>query len=59
MKRKESKTAEKLAEKAAEKVPKTKYHQCTSIAWDACGKYLFAGFTDGVIRVYELNSAEK
>lgn len=54
MKRKEARLIEQ-----EDKIPKIKYHQCTSITWDACGKYLFAGFTDGLIRVYELNAAEK
>ena len=30
-----------------------------SICWDATGKYLFGGFTDGIIRVYELKTPEK
>lgn len=29
------------------------YHGCLSLAWDATRTYLFAGFTDGVIRVYK------
>jgi len=29
------------------------YHACLSLAWDATRTYLFAGFTDGVIRVYK------
>jgi guanine nucleotide-binding protein subunit beta-2-like 1 protein len=29
------------------------YHSCLSLAWDSTRTYLFAGFTDGVIRVYK------
>jgi guanine nucleotide-binding protein subunit beta-2-like 1 protein len=29
------------------------FHGCLSLAWDATRTYLFAGFTDGVIRVYK------
>jgi guanine nucleotide-binding protein subunit beta-2-like 1 protein len=29
------------------------YHGCLSLAWDSTRTYLFAGFTDGVIRVYK------
>ena len=29
------------------------FHGCLSLAWDATKTYLFAGFTDGVIRVYK------
>ena len=56
MKRKEYKTDDKKATKEA---PPIKYHKCTSICWDAIGKYLFAGFTDSIIRVYELKTADK
>jgi guanine nucleotide-binding protein subunit beta-2-like 1 protein len=61
MKRKESVIVEKVNEKNAKvpKVPQIKYHKCTSLCWDAVGKYLFAGFTDGIIRVYTLNLADK
>jgi len=32
--------------------------QCTSLTWNALGKKLFAGFTDGLIRVYHINSGD-
>jgi guanine nucleotide-binding protein subunit beta-2-like 1 protein len=28
---------------------------CTSVAWSADGSVLYAGFTDGIIRVYGVN----
>lgn len=28
---------------------------CTSMSWNALGSKLFAGFTDGNIRVYKIN----
>ena len=29
------------------------YHSCLSLAWDSTKTYLFAGFSDGIIRVYK------
>lgn len=34
---------------------KPKSVPCTSLAWNALGKRLFAGFTDGLIRVWNVN----
>lgn len=31
---------------------KSKIPSCVSLAWNALGKTLFAGFSDGVIRVF-------
>jgi guanine nucleotide-binding protein subunit beta-2-like 1 protein len=31
---------------------------CLSLAWDANKEYLFAGFSDGLIRVYKFNKVE-
>jgi len=30
---------------------------CTSLTWNALGKKLFAGFSDGLIRVWHVNSS--
>jgi len=32
---------------------------CTSLAWNALGKRLFAGFTDGLIKVWNVNTDQK
>lgn len=37
-----------------EKAKKKTLPVCTSIAWNSTGKKLFAGFTDGLIRVYHV-----
>ncbi len=34
------------------------YHSCLSLAWDATRTYLFAGFSDGVIRVFKFGFEE-
>lgn len=49
----------KVEDKRVEKKVVIKHYQCMSITWDAVGKYLFAGFTDNVIRVYELRALDK
>jgi guanine nucleotide-binding protein subunit beta-2-like 1 protein len=33
-------------------------YACTSIAWSADGKKLFAGYTDNIIRVYDVNLSQ-
>jgi hypothetical protein len=30
--------------------------QCTSLAWNSLGQKLFAGFSDGLIRVYHFDT---
>lgn len=40
-------------EKGEKKKRETTYHQCTSVQWNSIGSRLFAGFTNGVIKVYE------
>jgi guanine nucleotide-binding protein subunit beta-2-like 1 protein len=35
---------------------RTKVVPCTSLAWNSVGKRLFAGFTDGLIRVWNVNT---
>jgi len=35
---------------------KKKNPMCTSLTWNALGKKLFAGFSDGLIRVYHVNT---
>ena len=37
------------------KVKPTKYHQVTSIAWNTLGSRLFVGYSNGDIKVYEIN----
>jgi guanine nucleotide-binding protein subunit beta-2-like 1 protein len=39
--------------KAEKKTKSKKYHQVTSIQWNATGTRLFVGFSNGVIRVYD------
>lgn len=34
-------------------------YPCTSLAWSADGRKLFAGFTDNIIRVYDVNIEDK
>ncbi len=34
----------------------SKYIQCTSIAWNSLGTILYAGFTDGDIRVWKITA---
>jgi len=41
-----------------ETASKGKNPQCTSLTWNALGKKLFAGFTDGVIRTFTFDSAQ-
>lgn len=38
--------------KAASEKKETKYSPSTSICWNSTGRKLFAGFTDGKIRVW-------
>lgn len=38
---------------------KKKAPSCTSLTWNALGKKLFAGFSDGIIRVYSVNTDQK
>jgi len=57
-------TSEKpIADLTAEPVKKDgkvrKQAQCTSLCWNALGKKLFAGFSDGVIRVWHVNTESK
>lgn len=39
-----------------DKGKKYKAPTCTSLTWNALGKKLFAGFSDGLIRVYHVNT---
>jgi len=39
--------------KTGKKIP-----QCTALCWNSLGKKLFAGFTDGLIRVYHVSTGE-
>jgi guanine nucleotide-binding protein subunit beta-2-like 1 protein len=48
-------TLEPIQEKS-EKVTKKSLPSCTSVAWNSSGKKLFAGFTDGLIRVYHVQT---
>lgn len=32
--------------------------QCLSLCWSACGQYLYAGYTDNVIRVWQVSGAQ-
>jgi guanine nucleotide-binding protein subunit beta-2-like 1 protein len=41
-----------LHDAAKKEGKKSKLPQCTSLAWNSLGKKLFAGFSDGVIRVW-------
>lgn len=38
---------------------KQKVPICTSLTWNALGKKLFCGFSDGLIRVYNVNTGDK
>jgi len=40
------------------KTGKKKVPQCTSLTWNALGKKLFAGFSDGIIRVWHIKTEE-
>jgi len=42
--------------KEGQKKKATKLPMCISLTWNSVGKRLFAGFTDGLIRVYETNN---
>jgi len=35
---------------------KTKMVPCSALAWNALGKRMFAGFTDGLIRVWNVST---
>ena len=38
---------------------KTEPPKCTSLAWSADGQTLFAGYTDNVIRVWQVSMAAR
>ena len=43
-----------LDEKQSKKIKVDKFHQVSSISWNTMGNRLFVGFTNGVIKVYEI-----
>lgn len=42
--------------KNTEKEKKPKSLACTSLCWNALGKKLFAGFSDGIIKVWQVSN---